>query len=309
MIDLSLPVYYDYQNVIDSIVRPSTIHVHNTALARYFKRYLLMKAISVFKWKLPKTWDKDYFLYNLYCRGYICVLNTDKYGIIPQHCTLSGYGIFYQPTTAVVSNPLLRGLKQLRIGTQTELVKLNLDYGGILDIINYYGDQMALAAETASTNMLNCKLAYLFAAASKAGAESFKKLYDTIVSGEGVAIFDKNLLDENGKLNIQMFIQNLKQTYIASDVLADLRKIETEFLTKIGIPNANTDKRERLITDEVNANNIETKSLADLWLENLKESCDKVNDMFGTTLSVDYRFEEMKGGEIIESNNVTARSL
>ena len=68
-----------------------------------------------------------------------------------------------------------------------------------------------------------------------------------------------------------------------------MRKIEEMFDTYIGIPNANTDKRERLVTDEVNANNVETATRCELWLDSLKKGCQKVNDMFGLTLSVDWR--------------------
>lgn len=285
-----LPIYYDYQNVCDSVLQPSTVHIHDTAVARYFKRYLLIKAISVFKWDIPDHWDYDYFIYVLFCMGHIAVVNTDKYGVIPQHCTLSGYGIFYQPTTAIICNPLLKGITRARIGKQTELIKLNLDYCGILDIINYYGDLMALAAESAGINLLNCKLAYLFAAGNKAAGESIKKMFDRVASGEPVAVYDKALLNEDGKLDLQFFNQNLKNTYIAGDVLTDLRKIEREFLTMIGIPNANTEKKERLITDEVNSNEIETKSLCSQWLETMQDGCRRVNRMFNLNLSVEFRF-------------------
>lgn len=305
----NIPIYYDYQNVHDSMISPSFIHIHDTALARYFKRYLLMKVISVFKWNLPKSWDYDYFLYTLYCFGFISVINTDKFGVIPQHCSLKGYGVFYQPTEVVIANPLLTGLKILTIGKQTELIKLNHDYGSVIDLINYYGDLMALSAETAGTNLLNCKLAYVFAAGSKAAAESFKKMYDQVASGDPISVFDKSLLDEDGKLNIQMFNQNLKNTYIAGDILLDLSKIEDSFLTMVGIPNANTEKRERLITDEVNANNIETKTLAAQWLENLKKDVSKVNAMFNLNITVDWRFAEMKEGENNARDNELVRTV
>ena len=305
----NIPVFYDYQNVYDSIIQPSSIHVHDSALSRYFRRYLLMKTLSVFKWKLPENWNSDYFLYILYCIGFICVVNTDKFGIIPQQCSLNGYGVYYQPTNAIVTNPLLNGIKSLRIGTQTELIKLNHDYGGILDIINFYADIMALSAETAGTNLLNCKLAYLFACGNKSAAESFKKVYDNFASGEGCVVFDKGLLDEQGKLNFQMFNQNLKNTYIAGDILTDLKKYEDDFLTLIGIPNANTDKKERLITDEVNSNNIEVKTLASQWLENLQNCCKKVNKMFGLSLSVDWRFNDAEEVEADEINPQLVRAL
>lgn len=305
----NIPIYYDYQNVLDSVVTPSTIHVHDTALARFFKRYLLQLAISVFKWRIPETWDKDYFLYCLYLIGYICVVNTDRFGVIPQHCTLTGYGVFYQPTDVIVANPLFkRSAMKATIGVNCELIKLQLDYGSILDLINYYGDLMALAAESAGVNLINVKLAYLFAAGNKAAGESFKKIYDKVASGEGAVVYDKALLDENGELNIQMFNQNLKNTYIAGDILSDLRKYKDEFLTVIGINNANLDKKERLITDEVNANNEETHALADLWLEQLKECCEKVNTMFGLDIGVDWRYKQ---SEVMrnESDSISVRAL
>ena len=59
-----------------------------------------------------------------------------------------------------------------------------------------------------------------------------------------------------------------------------MRKIEQEFLTRIGLPNTNTDKKERLTTDEVNSNNVETRALADLWLDTINRECDKAREMF-----------------------------
>ena len=121
----------------------------------------------------------------------------------------------------------------------------------------------------------------------------FKKLYDQIAAGNVAAVIDKQLFRDDGKANWQMFNQNVGQNYIADQVLSDMRKIEAMFCTDVGIPNANTDKKERLITDEVNANKVETRSKCDLWLEELKESCEKVREMFGIKLDVDWRY---KGG-------------
>lgn len=286
-----IPFYYDYQNAIDSSIQPSTIHVHDNALAVYLKRYLLFKVFSVFKFGIPKDWNLNFFRYTTFILGHGCVVNTDKFGIIFQNCGLYGYNVNYQPTNAIITNPLLTGIMQPRIGVETELIKINDDYGGIYDIINYYGDLLALAAETSATNLLNSKTAFLYGAQNKTFAESIKKAYDKFASGEPLVVIDKNLYDENGNLMLQMFQQKVKETYIAGDILADMRKIESEFDTRIGIPNANTDKRERLITDEVNANNVETECLSDIWLENLKDSFERVNAMFGLNLTVEKRYK------------------
>ena len=86
--------------------------------------------------------------------------------------------------------------------------------------------------------------------------------------------------------------QESKQSYIISDLIADLRKIEAEFDTRVGIPNANTDKRERLITDEVNANNVETTILSDMWMDSIQDGIKKVRDMFGIEISCKRRYED-----------------
>lgn len=311
----NLPVFYDHANSIMSRQKPYSVFTQDNKLAWYYQRYLLQKAMSVFEWELPENWTKyrgkDYFLYCLYCLGFVAVIKTDKFGVIPQGCGLGGYGVFYEPKWATIANPLLKGLIQPIIGEECELIKLQPDYGGIMDIVFQYAEQMALASQAVSVNLLNSKFAYVFAANNKAAAESFKKLYDTIASGQPAAVIDKALFNPDGTPNWQLFMQNLKQQYIASDILSDMKKIEAEFDTRIGIPNANTDKRERLITDEVNANNAGTNALAAQWLTSLEDSIDRVKNMFGKDvepLSVKWRNLEKGGvdneGVLLSDGNV-----
>lgn len=283
------PRYYSEINTYNASISPSTVHVKNTALARFFKRYLLQEAMSVFEWDMPETWDRAYFLYVLYVIGFIGIINTDKFGVIPQHGGLGGYNVFYAPQYMVISNPLFDNSYRPIIDKDCVCLKLEPDYLGLYDIVDYYGDMMALTAETAGVNILNSKLSYVFAADNKASAETYKKLYDELAAGNPAAVIDKQLLDEDGALKVNLFQQNVGQNFIADRLLAVLRDIRCMFLTDIGIPNANTQKRERLITDEVNANNGETRSKCVLWLAELKKGCKKARDMFGIQLSVDWR--------------------
>lgn len=287
----NIPAEYDYINYYNAQMDPSTVHIKNTAVNRYFVKYLLQKAISVFEWQLPPLWAKNYFLYSLYCFGFVAVVETDKFGVIPQACGLRGYDIFYQPTNAIITNPLLSGILEPRIGKECELIRLQPTYSGIMDIVSYYANLMAVATEALGTNLMNTKLSYVFGAENKAQAESFKKMYDEISSGEPAVFIDKQLFTDEGQPNWYSFSQNIKENYIGDELLTALRKIEAMYDTDIGIPNANTDKKERLISDEVNANNYETMAKCSLWLEQLKEDIEKVKDMFGIELSVDWRKE------------------
>ena len=105
-------------------------------------------------------------------------------------------------------------------------------------------------------------------------------------------VIDKQLFKEDGTQVWNAFQQNIGQNYIVDKVLGDMRKIESQFATDVGIPNTNLDKKERMITDEVNANNIETITRCELWLEQLKKSAEETKAMFGINVSVDWRHDQ-----------------
>lgn len=298
---MNLPKSYEFENLYNAMRSPSTVHCRNTALVEFYTRYLFQKVISVFEFTgIPETWADNYFKYVLFGEGVIAVINTERYGVICQNCGLSGYNVFYQPTNVVIANPLLPGLKEFKVGVNCELIKLQPNYSGVMDLVTTYADLMALALETTGANLLNSKLSYVFFADNKASAESFKKLYDKLASGEPMAVIDKNLLHEDGTPAWQMFTQNVGASYVTGELLNDMKTIEDQFNTIVGIPNANTQKRERMITDEVNANNVDTQSRINLWLDTMNRDIDKVNKMFDLNIGVKYRYEDIR--KVVEVN-------
>lgn len=302
------PYMYDYRNAVVSSVEPSTVHARDTVITWYWRRWLLQKAMSLFTWTLPDNWDKDYFLYTLYCWGYVAIVKTDKYGVIPQSCTLGGLNVFYRPTWALISNPLLKGILRPVIGEQCTLFKLRPDYAGIMDVTNHYAELLAMCTETAATNLYNSQLSYVFTATGKAAAESFKKLYDKIHSGNPAAVIDKSLMDKDGKPAWTAFEQNLRNVFICPELQEFKKDLLKEYLTIVGIPTANTEKKERLIVDEVNSNNVETSVDWERCLEDLQLTCKKTREMFGlreNELSVTWRdiaIPNKVTGEEVEEN-------
>ena len=298
---MNLPVNYEFINQYNAMRSPSTVHCRNTALVEYYTRYLFQKVISVFEFEgLPQEWADNYFKYVLFGYGVIAVIYTDKYGVICQDCGLSGFDVFYQPTRCIIANPHLPGLKEFKIHENCEIIKLQPDYGSVMDLVTTYADLMALALETTGANLLNSKLSYVFFAENKTAAESFKKLYDRVASGEPMAVIDKNLLMEDGTPAWQIFTQNVGQNYITDRLLNDMKTLEDQFNTVIGVPNANTQKRERMITDEVNANNVDTQCRVNLWLETMNKNIEQVNRMFGTDIKVKYRYDDLT--KVVEVN-------
>ena len=296
---------YDFINRYNAHIKPSTVHSQDNATAWYFRRYLIQKILSVFEFDgVPETWSKDYFLYTLFVWGFVAVVETDKFGVIPQQCSLFGYDVFYRPTNVTIANPLLRGILQPQIGVNCELIKMQPDYGSCWDIVSYYADLLALASESLAVNIVNSKLAYVFACDNKTVAESFKKMYDKLNEGNPAVFADSKLFDESGEPLWTTFQNNLKQNYVAGDMLNDMLKIDARFCTEIGIPNVNMAKNSGVTDNEVEANNIDTKSKVSLWLETMSEGIEKVNDMFDLNLSVKLRFEGGETNVVVDSRNI-----
>lgn len=290
-----MPYSYEMINLFNSSYSPSTLHTKNTQMFTFFKKYLLEKVMSVFEFELPEMWDKNYFLYSLFLNGYLAIVNTDKFGVICQHCGLRGYNIYYNPTHAIIVNPLLTGILEPKIGTQCSLIRLQPNYSGVSDIVNYYADNMAMTAETCEMNIMNSKLSFLFAVRGKSQAESMKKILDQVMKGELGVFYDEKLKMGNDNIPLDFFNNDLKKNFIAPELQDTLRRWEEMFCNEVGIPNIRSDKKERMIVDEVNSNNIECFTKAELWLETLKEGVEQANKMFNLNLSVKLRHNEGGG--------------
>lgn len=299
------PYSYDEVNLLKGAINPSAIHTRNTALFYYYVKYLFQKLVGVFEFKgLPSTWAKNYFQYILLGYGFISVFDTAEYGVIPQQCTVSDtVTLFYQPKKVLITSPVLN-YRELTIGQDCELIKLMPDYSSPMDIISYYADLLAIAMETASVNLLNSKASFIFFAPDQQTANTYKALYDEISAGQPFSVIDKNMArNEDGSVNWQFFTQNVGQNYITDRILDDMKTIEDQFNTKIGIPNANTQKRERLISSEVLANDIDTKALINVWLDTMRTDMEQVNDHYGLNLSVSYRYEREYAEREVQNGN------
>lgn len=297
---MSAPYYYDTINQVDSHIIPGTLKLESNALAQYYRRYLAQKAFAILQFHgLPDTWDEEYLKFVLLCWGFAAVINTDKFGVIPQQCGVSGYNVFYRPTRAIVVNPLFDKAYDLVIGRDCELIRLSPDWRGIPDLIGHYADLMALTQTSIITNLYNSRLSYVFAGSTKAFAESFKKMFDQISSGNPAVFVDKNLIGEDGSPNWQLFQQDLKSTYIIDLLQAAERCIMSQFYTEVGIPNIPFEKNERLTQSESTTGDYATQCLVDLWRRTINSTLQKVNAMFGLNITVDYNdtlLEVMRGG-------------
>lgn len=291
---MNMPIPLSIENLIKSSVSPSGVRYGNNAAFDFYCRYLWQKLVNVFTYELPDTWSADTFQACIFGNGCAAVVNTPEYGAVCCWATPGGFNINYEPQFLMIANRLLPNLtgKQLIIGKDCAALHITPDWAGVTDLIAQYAIKLSLTMQAIDVNLINSKLAYVFAAKNQTQANSFKKMMDKINTGEPAVVVDKALFNDDGTPNWQLFTQNLRQTYLVTDLLSDLKSIEDEFDSKVGIPNANTEKRERLISDEVNANNAETAIIAAGWLEHLQLGIKQVKDMYGVDIKIDWRYKQ-----------------
>lgn len=255
----------------------------------YYARYLLLKVMSVFKPKFPKDWEfglDDYFMYNLFISGNIPVFYDRKYGFVCQWGAYSGVNIALRPEYITIQNQFFNNAKR-KINVDCVVYSLTPDYCGIWDKVVAYAELLSEMHVAIKVNIINSKNPVVFAVPDKKIAENMAKLFDTVQSGEAAAFYKQT----GDTKTWEMFNPQAKTNYITPDMLVDMRKIVNMFCTDFGIPNANTEKKERLITDEVNANNGETDCWIESVMQRLKKCCDKVEDIFGQRY-IDFEWSE-----------------
>lgn len=94
---------------------------------------------------------------------------------------------------------------------------------------------------------------------------------------------DKNL-DLDG---FQVF--DLTTPYVANEMQVYKHQLWNEALTYLGVENVNTDKKERLISDEVVNSMGDVEAERFTRLEARKQACDEINGLFGLDVSVEFR--------------------
>lgn len=294
---VSSPIINEYE----SRQNPNMIHINNTwDYATYF-RYFLQRAESLIIFDgMPSNWSKNYIYPLLFLKGNFCVMNTSRFGVIPQHGNPYGFDVQYQPTNYIVSNPAFDATfnGDLIIGENCEIVKLTPDWCGIGDLINSYAQRVAMALSNHDVASALAKFGFIFTAKNKSTAETFKIAFDDIMSGKLAVIINQALYDkETGKALYDFFNNDIEKCYnVVKSALESVENLKHAFDMEIGIYTA-PDKKERMITDEVKETKNAVMSKCELWVETLNECLEKVNAHYGLDIKARLRYPNIRGGE------------
>ena len=253
--------------------------------ARFWYEILYNKVISLREWKnLPKSINRDYLETVLMNRGYIIWIKDNEGELRSLYGAAYGFDCYNFPTSAEISNTVLGNLKGV-FGVNCVFMRNNTYSQPVQKYLFEYAMQLAQLDTNLKINLDNLKTTTVFNVSNQEQAKQVKELYKKIVNGEPAVISTDNLnfLSDN---KVDVFSQNIQ--YLGSQFLADRRTIINDFLSLFGINNLALEKKERLVTGEIEYNNQETSINRAFWLRPAQDAVKEINEMFGTNIEVDY---------------------
>lgn len=294
------PLNYQQINIAAGSYTPSDVKSYNNKTFAFWERALFQRAQSVLDFEIPREWEgkvKDFFLYCLFKYGFICISKNDEFGQYFQPCTLSGFDFYYQPTKAIIANPLLS--EELTIDSDCAILKLTPDYMGAWDIIWYYAEKLSILDNAINMSLINNKFAFFLGARNKGAGQALKKMLDLVNQGEPAVVYDMKLLNDptDKEMPFQQWQRdNLKNSYLTTDQLMDFQTLLNNFDAEIGIPTIPYQKKERMVTDEATARTYDAKARSITWFNTLTSSIEEIKKLYpDITLSVKLHYDETEG--------------
>lgn len=273
----------------------------------YDSYYTRMKnlALNLFKWEnLPKTVDKRYLELTLYNKGFVVFFESPA-GYVALNATLG-------PKMNVYNIPIQRNVFAVN-GYQAKLdinnsviiwnnyLHTNTDF-----IVQNFLNRMYHVERAIDINIRNQKMPKIIGC-DKETEEKILNAYAMIDSNNFIIVTDSGTQTAlTSGDSITTF--DVSTPYVADKLLVARNQIWNEFLTFLGIENANNDKKERLVSDEVSSNsgNIEGERL--IMLNARRDACEEINDMFGLNVSVRYDSDLVSRVNTPDQFAVTAQS-
>lgn len=252
----------------------------------YYKRLMLI-ARSVFKWEgleelgIDEKWIERY----LFSEGQCMFFKDPEFGLMVTKLTSSGDLNHYDEPTYVrpVATRYMKA-KNYKVGKECVIIRNNDICRPTASTILLYAMKLTNIDRTIDVNV-HAQKTPLIIRCPQGQKMTLKQVITKRDDNEFVIYGDKGLDVES--------IEVLKtDAPIVFDKL-ELQKhmVWNECLTFLGINNSNQDKRERLVTNEVEANNEMIEVSFNMMLKAREKACEEINKLFGTKISVKKRAE------------------
>lgn len=255
----------------------------------YIDYYTRLKeyAINTFEWvNLPDTVDARYMELILCERGKVCFFEDELVGFMA--LPVNEYGnlnVYNYPTGHQIY--AVNGYNKNRTIEDSVVIYNNYLRLPTVLTLSLYAERLSKIQRTIDVNIGACKTPYIIVATENQRL-ALENAFNQIDENKPALFFTNEMNLDNIKA------LDLKTPYVSDKLTLLKHDVWNEAMTFLGIENSNTDKKERMITDEVNSNDGQIEASRFNMLDARLEACDKINKMFNLNISCKFRNDNVQ---------------
>lgn len=260
----------------------NSLLLNNRTYYQYVDR-LTELAISRIIWHdLPDTVDERYLELHLFTDGQMIYFNDEVIGNLCLNCTMTGrFDVYGYPILRRAYSAYNNYQKMLKPDNSVVIFNNLLRTNSILDV-KMFALRLYNIDRTIGINV-NAQKTPVLIVCDESERLTMQNVYKQWAGNEPVIKGDKNL-------NVKGITVLKTDAPFVADKLYELKcNIWNEALTYLGISNITVNKKERLITDEVERNQGGVLANRYPFLNPREKAVEQINKMFGTNISVEYR--------------------
>lgn len=265
----------------------------NRTFTDYYYRLMLI-AKSVFKWEnLPNGISEKWIEKYLFTEGKCMFFKSDTLGFMVAKCTEEGLNEYDEPINL---RPVSTGYidsKVYKNNHESILIKNNDCEIPTKPTIELFAYRLSNISRTADINIHAQKTPLLIVCSEKQRL-TMKNVFAQYSGNEPVIYGDKSLNFDN------ISVLKTDAPIVFDKLQIQKHEIWNEAMTFLGVNNANQDKKERLVDDEVQANNEQIIMSAQSMLKAREEACEQINKLFKLNIKVSLRIDSERVSEVIE---------
>ena len=264
----------------------SVAQMANNLTFSYYYYKLMLIARSLFKWNdLPNNMDERWIEKYLFNSGKCIFYNDPDMGyMVAGLAQQGGINCYGDPTTVypVAENYVYRG-KKLINNENCYIIRNNDLMLPEFPIVRQYAFKLTNIDRAIDVNIEAQKTPTIVRCSDKQRL-SLKNAINQRRDNEPVI-----WTADNSNITDLISTLELNPPMVFKDLQIQKHMILNEVFTDFGINNANMDKKERMVANEVEANNEQVKASEDVMLKVREEACKQINRIFGTNISVERR--------------------
>lgn len=262
--------------------RLEAMWLNNVTFMDYYYRIEEI-AINMFEWaNLPDSVDERFIELILCEYGYGVYFDDPVLGNLFLTCmTMEPLDVYRYPTKRRAYS--VNSYQKELTDKDSVLVYNNYLHTNTLTTIILYARRLADIERSIEVNIRAQKTPVLVTC-EEAQQLTMKNAYRDYDGNMPVIFANTGIVDPRSIQSIQT-----QAPFVADKLMIIKRQIWNEMLTFFGVENGNSEKKERLITDEVMSNLGSVQAQRYIMLNSRRKAADQINKMFGTNIEVNFR--------------------